>query len=55
MFNSPLPNMRQATTFYHTELRCVTIQVSLHVAADKSQFARQGCQHACTAAGLWQL
>lgn len=27
MFNSPLPNMRQATTFYHTELRCVIIAV----------------------------
>jgi hypothetical protein len=28
MFNSPLPNMRQATAFYHTELRCVVILVS---------------------------
>jgi hypothetical protein len=48
MFNSPLPNMRQATTFYHTELRCVIIQVSSARCSWQSASGAQACRHACT-------
>lgn len=44
MFNSPLPNMRQATTFYHTELRCVIIQVGPAGRSWQYASARQGPQ-----------
>lgn len=29
MYNSPLPNMRQVTDFYHTELKVTVLDVSL--------------------------
>lgn len=44
MFNSPLPNMRQATTFYHTELGCVIIQVCYRT-TQPCQLAAAGIGH----------
>jgi hypothetical protein len=31
MFKDPLPDMRQAVSFYRTELECVTVEVSSQI------------------------
>jgi hypothetical protein len=46
IFNSPLSTLREATTFYRTELRCVVIHVS---AESRPQATRLCCRHHCHA------